>query len=137
LADELLESSGGGHYIAVVGQGQRLHGLGRIQREGVLEEIEVLLILGAIAVVAIGHGERRGLTGIALRARPVTEALGEFRGRSVGVGDDDLLGVLWPLNAGSEQIELFELARGERNRLAGSVDNVVHVGRGQVEDQPV
>src|ERR1700686_4931983 len=96
-------------------QGDAAHNLVAVETERVSVEMKRTIILGAIALQAIGHDHSLELTLVAARLIPVAEALGDRRGRAIGVRNRKHLRLLAAFNSRRENLEASELAFRQGN----------------------
>ena len=119
--------------LASLGRVMLSHRLGRVEREGVLVDVEPPGLLRPAVLVAIGGRQRRRLPGVPLRDGPVADRLGERRRRPVGVGHGEGLVRLAAVDAGRQQLQSGVVARGQGDGLPGGADDVVGPGGAEVE----
>src|ERR1035438_4548016 len=99
-------------------QGDAAHNPVSVEIERVSVEMKRTIVLGAIALQAIGHDRSFGLTLVTARLIPVAEALGDRRGCAIDVRNRKHLQLLAAFNTRCENLEAGELAFRQGNRFA-------------------
>ena len=123
--------------IAVVRQRDAAHGLAGFQVEAVAVDVEGAVILPAAGRVAVGCRSRNRFTRIALRGVPVADTLREGLAGAVGVVDGEGLVRLVAVDGCGQQLQRRIFALRQSNGLPVRLDDVVGIGRAQLEGRAV